>query len=329
MSNPLSFGAFLKQLMVHKHMKPKTMAEKINVDSSLIRKWLCGSRVPSLKSEYYDLLCRCLELNQSECINLKKAQIHSLEESNTNLADLQEAEERATGNEQAMFSLLNAITESAILIDWEGTILAANKVVSERLNIPLPEIIGRCLYGFFSPDIVEQRKQMISQIFLDGQPSIYKERHGTRHLLYSLYPAKDSSGRVTKIAIVAVDLTEMENTLDALHESEERHRLLFQYSMDPVLLTRPDGTILAANQAASTFLQMTEREICIAGRNGIMDNQDPNLAVALKTRRSTGKAHALLTVIKKDGTKVLADITSAVFRNTKGELEAYVIIRPV
>lgn len=324
-----SFGKYLKELLSSRNISPQGIAAIIKVDSSLIRKWIANNKVPSLKSEYYDLLCKHLQLSEAERIRLKKAQIQSLEENSTRLSDLLKAEQRADENEQAMISLLHAINEAAILIDSTGKIIATNMVVAERLAISTEELVGRCIYDFFPPELAEHRINIINKVFQTGQPAMYKEHSGSRVLQHSLYPAKDSTGQVIKVAIVAVDLTEIENTLNELHVSEERHRLLFQYSMDAVLLTRPDGTILAANPAACDFFQMTETEICASGRNGIMDTQDKNLAPALEVRRLTGKVRAQLSVIKGNGTKVSVDITSAVFRNSRDEVESYVIIRPI
>ncbi len=329
MSYTQDIGSKLKQFLLSRNIKPHDLAQKIAVDSSLIRKWLAGTRVPSLKSPYYDLLCDYLNLNQSEKIILKNAQINSLDENSIRLADLQRAEQRATENEQAMFSLLNAITEAAILVDSEGRIFATNKIVAERFGISLSELLGQCLYDFFSLKDSEKQKKVIAQVFCTGESAVFKENNNERCVLYSLYPAKDCTGQVTKVAIVGIDLTEMEHTLTVLRESEERHRLLFQYSLDPVLLTEPDGKILAANPAACSFFQMSEKEICDRGRNGIMDTSDQQLEPALLKRRLTGKAQAVLGVVKGDGSKSLADITSMEFRNSKNKLESYVIIRPL
>jgi PAS domain-containing protein len=75
----------------------------------------------------------------------------------------------------------------------------------------------------------------------------------------------------------------------ALAESEARYRTLFEQSLDGILLTTPDGQILAANPAACHILGRSEAEICQAGRDGVLDAHDPRLAVALDERAGTGK----------------------------------------
>ena len=52
-----------------------------------------------------------------------------------------------------------------------------------------------------------------------------------------------------------------------LEESEEKYRLLYETSMDAILLTSPDGSIQAANPAACAMFQRTEEEIIRNGRS--------------------------------------------------------------
>ena len=62
---------------------------------------------------------------------------------------------------------------------------------------------------------------------------------------------------------------------EALVESETRYRSLFENSMDAVLLSSADGSILDVNPAACSILNMTKDEILAAGREGIVDMTGP------------------------------------------------------
>ena len=52
-----------------------------------------------------------------------------------------------------------------------------------------------------------------------------------------------------------------------LRDSEARFQSLYDCSMDAILLTIPDGRILAANQAARRLIGATEEEIIKLGRS--------------------------------------------------------------
>ncbi len=125
------------------------------------------------------------------------------------------------------------------------------------------------------------------------------------------------------------DHLSMLQSASALSESEERCKLLFDASLDAAMLTVPDGRILSANPAACRLLDRSEEEIIAVGRNGIMDREDPRLAEALAERERTGKFAGELTMIRKDGTKIPVEITTAVFQDRLGQARTSMIVRDI
>jgi len=104
------------------------------------------------------------------------------------------------------------------------------------------------------------------------------------------------------------------------------YRALFESSMDAVFLTVPDGTIVAANPAACKMFGMSEKEICAAGREGLIDPADPNHQKFFDERNSTGKAHGELLCRRKDGSSFIGDATSVI---VDGGASAFVIVRDI
>lgn len=120
-----------------------------------------------------------------------------------------------------------------------------------------------------------------------------------------------------------------EKSEESLRESEERYRLLFENSLDAILLTEPGGIIYSANPAACRMFQKTEEEICRQGRDGLVNSDDARLHLFLEERRKSGHAFGELTLFRKEGTIFPAEVSSSIFYDSQGEPRTAMIIRDI
>ncbi len=134
-------------------------------------------------------------------------------------------------------------------------------------------------------------------------------------------------GSVDHIIAVVEDITSLKQEKMELPTSEEKYHSLFYNSFDAVLLTMPDGRILAANPEACRIFQRSEEEICRIGRAGLIDPTDTRLNAALEERAHTGKFQGEVTFISKDGTSFPGEVSSVIFRDHEGQLKTSMIIR--
>jgi PAS domain S-box-containing protein len=114
-----------------------------------------------------------------------------------------------------------------------------------------------------------------------------------------------------------------------LRVSEKLYRAIFDNSIDAVMLTAPDGSILAVNPAACRFYGGTEDEIIKAGRADFMDTADPRLPVLLEKLEKTGRASGELRIKRKDGALFDAEISFSVFPDSEGNLMSSIISRAI
>ena len=114
-----------------------------------------------------------------------------------------------------------------------------------------------------------------------------------------------------------------------LKESEEKYRLLYDNSMDAILLTSPDGSIQAANPAACAMFQQTEENLIRNGRDAIVDTADPRLPVALAERIRNGRFTGELTFLRKNGTRFPGEVSTTLFTDGKGKIRTSMIIRDI
>ncbi|TKB95981.1 PAS domain S-box protein [Pedobacter cryophilus] len=143
------------------------------------------------------------------------------------------------------------------------------------------------------------------------------------------YGEKDDNGKVIRLFGTAQDITERKRAEKLILESEVKYRSIVESSMDGILLTIKEGDVLSANSAACEIFNMTEEEICNAGRTGLVDITDPRLIPLLEERNIKGRARGELIFKRKNGANFPGEITSVVFKDAHGQERTSMIIRDI
>ena len=137
---------------------------------------------------------------------------------------------------------------------------------------------------------LEALKQSVVETGSSGRSEIaFPLSTGTRVFDVQAEPLLDESGSVAAISTVAVDTTESKRAEDALRESEERFRVLFEGHGAVMLLMEPEsGQILDANAAAARFYGYSREQLRAMRIEQI--NQLPPEEVAAERRRAADRA---------------------------------------
>lgn len=114
-----------------------------------------------------------------------------------------------------------------------------------------------------------------------------------------------------------------------LAESESLYRLLFENSLDSVLQTRTDGTVIRANPAACAMFGLSEEELRRRGRAGLVDADDPRLQSLLALRAREGRVRGRLTMLRGDGSRFEAEVSGTVYTGHDGQALTSLVIRDV
>jgi PAS domain S-box-containing protein len=108
------------------------------------------------------------------------------------------------------------------------------------------------------------------------------------------------------------------------------YKLLFENSMDAVLLIgADDDAIFAANPAACELFGCSGQELISGGRGRFCDILDPKIRAFYKERDKSGRSRAEFVIIRADGTKVSVEATSAAFVDKDGVRKASLILRDI
>jgi len=137
------------------------------------------------------------------------------------ITERKRAEEELYKSEAMTKALLNGIAESAFLIESDGTIIAANTTVAQRLNCPVEELIGSNVFTRVSHEVSEFRRKFIDEAVQTGKPVQFEDVRSGRNIENRINPILDQQGNVTRLAIVGIDITERRRVEKALRENRE------------------------------------------------------------------------------------------------------------
>jgi diguanylate cyclase (GGDEF)-like protein/PAS domain S-box-containing protein len=176
------------------------------------------------------------------------------------IAERREAEHALRQSQETVTALLNAPPDSALLIDAEGTILAANELAIKRLRRYAPDhprLVGANVYDLFPGELTEKRRTRNEKVIATGQPARFEDEKNGRWYDNSTYPVLEDDGSVTALAIFTRDITlakQAEHAVHAVQQSQQTIKALLNAPTDAALLVDVSGKIMAANETAARRL---------------------------------------------------------------------------
>lgn len=136
------------------------------------------------------------------------------------------------------------------ILDPDLRYVRINQRLAQLNGIPAADHIGRTVREVV-PGIASDLEPCLRRVIETGEPAIDIEVHGetpaqpgvARTWVGSFLPLKDAAGQVTAISIVSKEVTEERRILRALAESEERYRLVADYTYDWEYWVGPEGEL--------------------------------------------------------------------------------------
>ncbi|MFX0116529.1 MAG: PAS domain-containing protein, partial [Candidatus Hodarchaeota archaeon] len=158
-------------------------------------------------------------------------------------------------------AILNASTESAMIIALDGTVLAINDIAAHRMGKTAAEVVGNCVYDFFSPEVRQSRKLRVEQAIQSKKQLRFQDEQGGRIFNNSIYPIADKEGYTKQVAIYARDITAQRKMEEALRISEEKFRNLADMLPQAVFELDLEGRFTFVNRIGLEFVGYTQEEL--------------------------------------------------------------------
>jgi len=214
------------------------------------------------------------------------------------------AEQTLRSSEEMSRVILNASSASIFLIDPDGTILSVNEAGAQRLNATVAGLTGRNAFDFFPNETSESRKQMIDRVLTMGKPVHYDDYRQGIWFDNSIYPVFDERGQVSRLVVIANDVTERRRMVEALRASEERYRGLAETAQDMIFIIDLEDTIQYVNTSAAQAFGLPVSDLTGMKRSMLFPG-----------RESDRQAHNILSTIRS-GTPNIYDAPSILQRKT-------------
>jgi len=173
------------------------------------------------------------------------------------ITERKQAEEELRIREQKLRALLNAPTESAILVDVDGTILDINRIAAQRLGKSTEQLIGMGIYDYLPAEIADFRKARGKEMYSSGKPLRFQDEREGHYYDNNIYPVFDDKGKVNAVAVFSQDITEQKQ---ADRQIRERAKII-DSTTDSVIKTNRDGIVTMWNRGAERIFGYTAEEI--------------------------------------------------------------------
>ena len=176
------------------------------------------------------------------------------------ISALKHTEAALRQSNETTHAILNATTESAFLIEPDGTVVAANQPGAERVGLELSALIGMNTYAdILPPALAASRKALLDEVVRSGKPTYFEDENSGRWFANSVYPVFNPEAQVTRLAIYSRDVTETRQAQAELLRYRDHLEALVQERTAQLEQARDEAD--NANRAKSDFLAVMSHEI--------------------------------------------------------------------
>jgi PAS domain S-box-containing protein len=231
--------------------------------------------------------------------------------------------ERIQKSEELYRSLAESSQDLIFVIDGQDRVEYVNSYAAAALQKPPEEIISSDRGSMFPPDINRRQEASLHRVFSTGRPNRSESAMSfpgtTRWFDHILVPLRNPDGSVRAVLGVSRDITDRKRAEEALRESEEKFRALFNNANDMITLHGFDrdgmpGQYLEVNDVACRRLKYTRDELLAMSPGDIVAPESAGLISRnAQQLRENGHATFELVHLTKDRQRIPAEVSAHIF----------------
>jgi PAS domain S-box-containing protein len=225
---------------------------------------------------------------------------------------------------QGYRDLIDSFDDILMAVTIDGKIRAVNRIFSDLVQTPFPEIIGRQLIEFVEAG-TEQEEDLLKRIM----PRFLERRHWTGVVQVRLKNQSspfyfDCVAHAMMRGDAVQGVTVLARDVSALRRNETRFTELFESLQEGIYITTPDGRILDVNPALVHMLGYESKEELLRTRvPEILVDPAERKALMEQAERLPMVKGREITLLRKDGSSIVCLNTAAAVRDNSGKVIRY------
>ena len=231
------------------------------------------------------------------------------------VTERRQAERKIRESEERFRLIAEKSTDMIGRYSATGDVLYLSPAVVRILGYDPEECIGRSIYEFFHVEDVEDVRRAHTTLLNSPQTQnvTYRCRHKDGHYVWCESNARlvRQPGGVQEILAITRDVSERREADEALRESEERYRDLFENANDIVFTTDLQGNLTSFNKAGELVTGFTREEVMEKSAFASFTPEFRKIVREMLEKKLTGKSKTQyeLELTAKEGHQLILEIS--------------------
>jgi diguanylate cyclase (GGDEF)-like protein/PAS domain S-box-containing protein len=245
------------------------------------------------------------------------------------ITERERMEEAIRLSEEKYQALLEDMEEGYFELDLDGTFTFANDAQCRNIGYPREELIGKNHRQFQDEIFAQEMRQIFTELYRTGKPVrlldvvIIKKDGGKIFNEVSVSLLHDNKGNPIGFKGISRNVTERRKMEEIIRQSEEKYRNILETMQESYFEVDLAGNLTYVNYVMHTNLGFTKEELI--GKHYRVFTDETNVKklyqiynTIYKTGRPVRTADFEFT--RKDGTKLLAETSASLIRDTNGKI---------
>ena len=223
------------------------------------------------------------------------------------------AEQAIWASESEKKSILNAISDHILFHDTDLLIRWGNEAAARSIGMTQRELVGCYCYELWQGRSEPcERCPVLRAIETGSYAEGIMTTPDSKWLEIVGEPVRDRDGEIRGAIEIGRDITERKKAEEALRQSEQRLKILFEYAPDAIYLNDLKGNFVDGNKAAEEMIGCSKAELIGKSfvETGLLPSEQLLRAIANLEKNALGKPTGPdeFTLKQKDGGYVAVEI---------------------